>query len=280
MAAIQGGRLVDQTQLRSPDLFGRTQRIDEATLGVVAARLEVRGRHPFFRSAIDEYLAALDLAGTEAVLDLGCGTGVAARAVAARHGLRGPIAAVDISPHLVEAGRRLAREEGVGDRIGFRVGDAHALGLPAGGFDAVAMHTPLSHVAEPAEVLAEGRRLLRPGGGRPVVFDGDLASLTVAADAPDRGQDTDAAVRRRLAANPRVMRAMPRLLAEGGFGLFWSRGYLAADIGRLDVWASSMPGWRALLPKVGAMTEAEANAFIDGLERASAENRFFGGSAF
>ena len=34
------------------------------------------------------------------------------------------------------------------------------------------------------------------------------------------------------------------------------------------------------MPKAGAMTGAEANAFVDGLERASAENRFFGASNF
>jgi hypothetical protein len=35
--------------------------------------------------------------------------------------------------------------------------DAHGLGLPEGGFDVVIMHTLVSHVADPASVLAEGR---------------------------------------------------------------------------------------------------------------------------
>ena len=60
--------------------------------------------------------------------------------------------------------RRLAREEGLAGRIDFRTGDAHGLGLPRGGFDVVVMHTLVSHVADPATVLAEGHRLLRPGG--------------------------------------------------------------------------------------------------------------------
>jgi hypothetical protein len=38
--------------------------------------------------------------------------------------------------------------------------------------------------------------------------------------------------------------------------------------------------FRVLLPKVGVMSQAEAAAFVDGLERASAENRFFGASNF
>jgi SAM-dependent methyltransferase len=102
-----------------------------------------------------------------------------------------------------------------------------------GGFDVVVMHTLVSHVADSAAVLAEGRRLLRPGG-RSVVFDGDYASLTFATDAPDGGEATDALIRGNLVANQRVMRAMPRLLAEAGLDLLLSRAYVAADIGRVD----------------------------------------------
>ncbi len=60
----------------------------------------------------------------------------------------------------------------------------------------------------------------------------------------------------------------------------WSRAYVAADIGRVDFWAPGIASSRALLPKAGAMSQADADAFVDGLERASAENRFFGASNF
>lgn len=51
------------------------------------------------------------------------------------------------------------------------------------------------------------------------------------------------------------------------------------DIGRADVTAPGLPSLRVLLLRAGAMTQAEADAYVDGLERASAENRFFGGYA-
>jgi SAM-dependent methyltransferase len=143
----------------------------------------------------------------------------------------------------------------------------------------VVMHTLVSHVADPASVLAEARRLLKPGG-RLVVFGGDYASLTFATDAPDGGEATDALVRGNLVANPRVMRAMPRLLGECGLRLLWSRAHVAADIGRMDFWAPGVASFRMLLPKAGATTAAEADAFADGLERASSENRFFAASNF
>jgi SAM-dependent methyltransferase len=271
---------MDQTQLRSPDVYGRTFQMDQQALEAIAARLEARGQHPFFRRVIDEYMAELAPTGSEAILDLGCGTGVAARTIARRPEVTRPITAIDISAHFVEMGRRLAREEGLDRRIDFHVGDAHSIGLPEGGFDIVIMHTLISHVADPAEVLAEGRRLLRPGSGRLVVFDGDYASLTFATEAPDGGEATDRAVQTMVVANPRVMRLMPRLLAEADFDLRWSRGYLTADIGRADFFAPSVASFRVLLPRAGTMSEAEAAAFADRLEHASAENRFFAASNF
>ncbi|MGK9171373.1 methyltransferase domain-containing protein [Inquilinus limosus] len=271
--------MTHQARISSPDPYGRTFQMDVQTLEAIAARLEARKQHPLFLRAIDDYMDALALAGPEAILDLGCGTGVAARVIARRPEVAGPITAVDVSGDLVARGRHAAEAEGLGGRIDFRVGDAHGLAAFAdAAFDVVVMHTLISHVAEPATVLAEARRLLRPGG-RLVVFDGDYASTTFATDAPDGGAATDRIVQEALIAHPRVMRAMPRLLVEAGFALRWSRGWLAMDIGQADVTAPGLPSLRVLLPRTGAMTQSEADAYVDGLERASAENRFFGGYA-
>lgn len=269
-----------QSQLKSPDPWGRTFQMDEQTLASAAMRLEARGRHPFFAHVLDEYVSGLGLSGTEAVLDLGCGTGLAARAFARRSEMKGPITAVDVSPHLVEAGRRAAAGEGLGGRIDFRAGDAHRLDLPESSFDVAVMHTLISHVVDPVAVLAEARRLLRPGSGRLVIFDGDHSSLTFATGAPDGGEATDRILQRTGVAHPRVMRAMPRLLAQARLVLLWSRGYVVADIGRANFFAPGIASLRVLLPKAGAMSETKAAAFVERLERASAENSFFGASNF
>ncbi|MCC7280839.1 MAG: methyltransferase domain-containing protein [Acetobacteraceae bacterium] len=270
---------MDQTQISTPDPYARSFQMDAGTLDVMATRLEARGKHPFFQRAIGDYMSELALDRSARLLDLGCGTGVAARAIARRPEIGVPIIALDISPHLVEAGRRFAEIEGLAELIDFRVGDAHTLQLPDGGFDVVVMHTLLSHVADPALVLAEGRRLLRPDG-RMVVFDGDYASLTIGTDAPDGGDETDRLIQRTLIANHRVMRAMPRLMQQGGLALAWSRGYLVSDIGRMDFWAAMLASLRVLMPKAGVLADAEANAFVDAMERASAAGRFFGACNF
>ncbi len=76
------------------------------------------------------------------------------------------------------------------------------------------------------------------------------------------------------------MRVIPRLLTAAGLDLCWSRGYLIADIGRADFFAAAVACFRVLLPKSGAVSETEATAFADELDRASADGRFFGASNF
>lgn len=109
----------------------------DATLRRFVERLEARGNNPVFTGYRDAYLAGI-APGAE-VLEIGCGTGVVARALAGRDGFAGRVMAVDQSPMLLDAGRRLAADEGV--EVEFVQGDAHALGLPDARFDVVIAHT-------------------------------------------------------------------------------------------------------------------------------------------
>jgi predicted O-methyltransferase YrrM len=106
------------------DVWGRTSDIDESALAVMAARLENRAKHPFFRGAIADYIGALELPSISRVIEIGCGTGVVSRRLAAAPGFRGTIVATDMSPYLIEIARQLAKAEGVAERITFEVSSA------------------------------------------------------------------------------------------------------------------------------------------------------------
>ena len=51
-------------------------------------------------------MAGLVQSQSDSLIEIGCGTGAVARAIARRPEMQGPITAVDISPHLI--GRRSA----------------------------------------------------------------------------------------------------------------------------------------------------------------------------
>jgi ubiquinone/menaquinone biosynthesis C-methylase UbiE len=118
---------------------------------------ETRGgvrRGELLAAEIDPFLGA-----ARQVLEVGIGTGIVA---AAFRGLGRIVVGVDLSAEM------LIRAH---DRLGSRVAraDAHALPLPAASVDAAYLVWVLHLVADPATVLAECERVLRPGARLAIV---------------------------------------------------------------------------------------------------------------
>lgn len=87
------------------------------------------------------------------LLDVGCGLGYLLEAARARGW---DAAGVDPSPVAVAEARRKGFEA--------HHGLLHEANLPAGSFDAVALLQVVEHLLDPRALIAECRRLLRPGG--------------------------------------------------------------------------------------------------------------------
>ncbi|MBM9595931.1 methyltransferase domain-containing protein [Rhodobacteraceae bacterium MCCB 386] len=94
----------------------------------------------------------------ERVLDIGTGTGWAAR-LAARRGARA--AGVDIAPGMLEAAERLS--QGVEPRPDFIRASAEALPFDDAAFDGVISTYGVIFAEDPAAAVAEMARVLRPG---------------------------------------------------------------------------------------------------------------------
>ena len=261
------------------DVYRITDQLDETTLEVLVTRLEARGKHPRFAEMMRDYLDAMAIDSAGSVLDLGCGTGVAARAIARRPGFSGRVTGIDRSGHLVGAAARLAGDEGLGGKAEFRAGDSHTLELRDSAFDAVVAHTLFSHLDDPRSVLREIVRVVKPGG-KVGIFDGDYASLTFAADDPEEGKASDEALISAIVTNPRIMRQMPQLLREAGLRLLAAFPYVVADVGRADFWEPGIRSFVKLLPKSGAMTESQAGRWAAAMFRRSDEGTFFGASNY
>jgi SAM-dependent methyltransferase len=104
----------------------------------------------------------LDFVGTadhERVLDVGCGTGCLASAVAERR-REAKVHGVDFSAAYVEHARRHSPDP----RLTFEIGDACALALPDRHFDRVLALLVLHFVPRADQAIAEMRRVARPGG--------------------------------------------------------------------------------------------------------------------
>lgn len=93
------------------------------------------------------------------VLDAGCGEGSIINWVAAQ-GVYDRCMGIDISPIGVEMGRRNDRTR----TVEFHTGNLRELPFEEGTFDVVYSQSVLEHVADYQAVLAEMRRVLRPGG--------------------------------------------------------------------------------------------------------------------
>ncbi len=257
------------------DPFARTDTLGADVLDLLAARFEARGRHPAFARMLHEYLDAMHLDSRSSVLDLGCGTGLAARAIARRPGFGGTVDGIDLSPHLVTTAQRLAADEGLADRTHFEVGNAHRVSFAGATFDAVVAHTLVSHVDDPLVILQEAARVVKPGGVV-AVFDGDYASLTFGHPDEGRAKRYDEALVSAVVTNPRVMRQMPRLLKQAGLHLFSCFSYVVSEAGTASFWASGIDAYRKLLPESRRMSESEAEEWAAALRADSEAGVFFG----
>lgn len=117
----------------------------------------------------------------ETILEVGCGTGGAVRALAPQVGTGGRIVGIDASTTMIaEAERRAA---GLTLPIEYRVADAHALPFPDHSFDGCYADGVFEILPDPRRALAEMVRVLRPGGR--LVIPGPDADAS-AIDATDR----------------------------------------------------------------------------------------------
>ena len=109
-----------------------------------------------------EFVAALDPRPRAVLLDLAGGTGDIAFGWRARGG--GPAILSDINPSMLLVGRDRARTRGPRGGVGFLVADAERLPLPDRAVDRVSIAFGLRNCTDKDAVLAEARRVLKPGG--------------------------------------------------------------------------------------------------------------------
>ena len=115
-----------------------------------------------FKSSMDLAERAGVGAGQRGV-DLCCCNGAGMRFLVRFRGVAS-MTGVDATKTVVELGRSRCKEEGLGDRITFELGDVCDSGLPAGKADFVWGEDAWCYVEDKPRLIAEAARIVKPGG--------------------------------------------------------------------------------------------------------------------
>ena len=123
--------------------------------------------------AMARTVASCRLQADSVALDVACGPGILACALAEQGG---HVTGIDLTPAMIEQAR--IRQTAAGrNNVEWRIGDAAALPFDAAAFDRVVTRYSFHHMLDPFRVLAEMKRVCR-AGGRIVVIDATPSAET------------------------------------------------------------------------------------------------------
>ena len=222
------------------------------------------------RTSPREFFAPLALRPGLDVLDVGCGTGDFLRLLAPIVS-PGTAVGVDLSETMIaEARQRSAENLG---NLSFRVGSVLELPFPAESFDRVIATQLLLHVPDPQKALLEIRRVLAPSGVVSIT-EIDWGTLVVQSSDNELGRRFSDLACRELR-NGLIIRELPGQLRELGFNhiLIAPEVEVAQDLDAFYKWfvEPSLGHFK----KIGAFSEAEADAFLSDLNERACRGHYF-----
>lgn len=222
------------------------------------------------RTSPQEFSAPLALRPGLNVLDVGCGTGDFLRLLAPIVS-PGTAVGVDLSETMIAEARQRSAENI--DNLSFRVGSVLDLPFPPGSFDRILATQLLLHVPDPLKALSEIKRVLAPSGVVSI-SEIDWGTLVVQSSDNELGRRfTDFACRELR--NGLIIRELPGQLRELGFNRIVIRPEIevSQDLDAFYTWfvEPSLQHFK----RIGAFSEAEANAFLADLKERARRGRYF-----
>jgi ubiquinone/menaquinone biosynthesis C-methylase UbiE len=198
-----------------PDPYTDPDAQSETTVQAMATRLEERGNHPEFQRMIDDYSSILRNDVPISVLDLGCGTGVVIRNLEKKLHPQSALHGVDISQRLLD----VAKKVDPSSRVQWQKNEARVkLPFDDSSFDAIVMHTLLSHVPDTCSIMIDVVRILKPGG-RIIAFDADHMATAFGLPDLSRMIEVNQKLAAAIACHPDICRQLPRHIKEAGLQL-------------------------------------------------------------
>jgi len=119
-------------------------------------------KHDGGSKATNELIELCQIGEGKHVLDVGCGTGRTACLLPKKHHCT--VVAIDISEKMLDWSKERAREEGVENKVVFRIADATNLPFEDNTFDAVICESVMAFVKDKQKAIDEYVRVTKTGG--------------------------------------------------------------------------------------------------------------------
>lgn len=250
---------------------------DDPNTAVLLAAMDATARWESTRRVREWERDEVRLGEGQRLLDVGCGRGDAALALADDLGDGGEIVGIDASAEMLRVARSDAGSARC--RVRFSVGDACSLDEPDASFDVVRAERTLQWLTDPGAAVTEMARVVRPGGVVSLI-DTDWSSFTI-----DVGDDDLAA---RVHDAMQIERGRPSNIGRRLRELVEAVGLVpvaATDI--TQTWTRwnpdetpapdgcfSMPSLADDLIARGQLAPVDRERFVSTIERAARRNRF------
>jgi ubiquinone/menaquinone biosynthesis C-methylase UbiE len=163
--------------MQAQNLTTGFQNVDNSQHQFLIKFLEDVSTYPPVAEGFDAQLKFLDIKPGDHILDVGCGIGIQALAMAKLTGPSGRVVGTDLSNMMIEIAR--ARTAGSDLPHEFLIADAIAQPFADESFNCVRTERVLMYLKDPQAALIEFKRVLKPGG-RVVVFDFDWDAVVIA----------------------------------------------------------------------------------------------------
>ena len=222
-----------------------------------------------------EALDALALQPGEEILDVGSGPAVFANEVASRVAPHGHVVGVDSSGEMLTLGRRSTAESAHGDLVELREGDATALPVEDGRFDAAVSIQVLEYVTDVGTALREIHRALRPGG-RALIWDTDWDGLMWHSKDPELMRRVLRAWETHLV-HPTLNRHLAKELRDAGFSLRRATPYSLLNLeASVDTYSGGLIGLIESFARTqGRSDELEIERWASDLRAMSEDGSYF-----
>lgn len=163
--------------MQNPDIAKGFQQVDNSQTEFLIKFLEDVFNLPSVQEGFAHQLAMIDIRPGDHVLDVGCGIGDHALAMAKLAGPTGRVVGTDISHAMIDVSDK--RHANCGLPLEFLATSAIEQPFPDQSFDCIHMERVLMYISDVDAVFREFKRLLKPGG-RQLIFDLLWDALTFA----------------------------------------------------------------------------------------------------